>query len=322
MATFTKIFGTGAADHLLGTALNEIIFGRGGDDELRGGGGLDIILGGGGADTLFGDFGNDILLGGNGDDALHGGDGDDKLIAGAGDDIMSGGGGNDQMEGGAGSDTYVISTAAPTDDIITDIGRVDDVDKVQLGGFFSIDQLLHGIDLELSGDDLIVTYHNDTGQTGTLTLIDQLTGGGIEEIEIATGQSTSMTFHIAFIEGDKHTYSVHGGADKGGEDIVLGTTGDDEIYAGLGSNIVLGGGGADIFIFETEGAGNIRNDIILDFDPTDDILDFTRTSVTGIDSFVLSETAAGNALISLGLGTIELAGVSIAQVTADIFEFA
>jgi Ca2+-binding RTX toxin-like protein len=64
----TSMIGTRRADHLRGTAE---------DDVIRAGEGNDVLNGLAGDDRLHGGAGNDILIGGLGADSLHGGKGND-----------------------------------------------------------------------------------------------------------------------------------------------------------------------------------------------------------------------------------------------------
>lgn len=123
------IYGSGADDHIKGTAENEEIHGGDGDDQIAGNGGKDDIYGGAGddeidtrqmtdasgklvadndGDNLDGGAGNDVLTSGGGDDILLGGSGHDALNSGAGNDLLDGGTGLNVMLGGAGDDRFVV----------------------------------------------------------------------------------------------------------------------------------------------------------------------------------------------------------------------
>jgi len=94
-----RLWGSDAADRLIGTPWR------------------DVVKGGKGADRLRGHEGSDRLLGGNGADDLGGGKGRDVLV---------GEGGYDRATGGRGADRFVF---APGDDklVVTDFGRGDDL---------------------------------------------------------------------------------------------------------------------------------------------------------------------------------------------------
>lgn len=336
------VSGGKGADTLHGQAGNDIIFGQAGDDFLDGGTGEDTLFGGAGRDKLLGGDGNDALHGGAGKDVLKGNAGDDtlwggtygdKLLGGAGNDRLVGQAGNDRMIGGRGGDTYVVSSLGAGNDVIEDRGNAAinrygwltwNMDEVEFSGFASLDEARHNLDLQISGDDLVISYTNPNASAvpGTITVKNHFLGDRymLEQIDFGTG-GVEAIYHIAHLSGDDYTYSVHGGSDVGGNDIVLGTTGDDEIYGGIGSDIMLGGGGADRFMFHDEEDNRGGTDLILDFDPVNDRLDFSDIKTMTRADLTVVDNAAGNALISSIYGVIELDGISAAQVTDSVFLF-
>lgn len=337
------ISGGRGRDELRGEDGNDILFGDAGGDRIFGGAGLDRIFGGAGNDRAWGGTGNDLLSGDAGRDVLRGDDGDDTLFGGTQNDRLFGGNGNDRLAGDAGNDllignkggdTYVFSSFGDGMDIIHDRGNAAyqrygwltwNMDEVEFTGYETLDDAVHNLKIEYSGDDLILTYSNPAtpGVTGQITVQDHFLGDryALEQIDFGTG-TTDALYHISHLSGDDFTYSVHGGSDAGGNDIVLGTTEDDEIYGGLGSDIMYGGGGADHFMFHDEEDGRGGTDLILDFDLSDDVLDFTDIAGFGYDGLTITQSASGNALITSIYGAIELDGIAAADVSADIFAFA
>ena len=91
LSYYNQIFGTPAADTIVGTEVADLIFAFAGDDMIFGGEGNDCIIGGDGDDLIFGNAGADHLVGGEGNDILKGFSGDDKLTGGIGYDILDGG---------------------------------------------------------------------------------------------------------------------------------------------------------------------------------------------------------------------------------------
>jgi len=91
LSYYNQIFGTPAADTIIGTDVADLIFAFAGDDMIFGGEGNDCIIGGDGEDLIFGNAGGDHLVGGEGNDVIKGFSGDDKLTGGAGTDILDGG---------------------------------------------------------------------------------------------------------------------------------------------------------------------------------------------------------------------------------------
>jgi len=91
LSYYNQIFGTAAADTIIGTDVADLIFAFAGDDMIFGGEGNDCIIGGDGEDLIFGNAGSDHLVGGEGNDVIKGFSGDDKMTGGAGTDILDGG---------------------------------------------------------------------------------------------------------------------------------------------------------------------------------------------------------------------------------------
>jgi len=106
LSYYNQIFGTPAADTIVGTEVADLIFAFAGDDMIFGGEGNDCIIGGDGDDLIFGNAGGDHLVGGEGNDILKGFSGDDKLTGGTGTDVLDGG------------DDYDISYDSASDIII------------------------------------------------------------------------------------------------------------------------------------------------------------------------------------------------------------
>jgi Ca2+-binding RTX toxin-like protein len=86
------LFGSSAANTLVGLDGNDEIQGRGGDDWLRG------------------DGGNDFIYGGEGNDTIEGGSDGDTIDGGSGADFVWAGLGHDRMTGGADADTFYFAS--------------------------------------------------------------------------------------------------------------------------------------------------------------------------------------------------------------------
>jgi VCBS repeat-containing protein len=169
-----------------GTPGNDILVGTDAADEIHGGAGDDVIQGLGGSDKLYGDAGNDQILGWNDDDVIDGGDGDDVLIGNEGDDqvnggdgadLIDGGEGDDVLTGGKGSDSYVYAAGYGSDTIVEAGGQSGDRDQLFLDDAARGDVVIHrhgsDIELQIGGE--------------TVTLKDQLAGGGVDVISFADG---------------------------------------------------------------------------------------------------------------------------------------
>ncbi|TWF59313.1 tandem-95 repeat protein [Neorhizobium alkalisoli] len=147
---------------------HNLIQGTDGDDVLTGGSGSDVVLGGLGNDTIDGGAGDDTLIGNEGNDTIKGGDGDD---------LIDGGEGNDTLIGGNGSDRYIYSTGSGSDVIIEGAGKTGDRDQLFLDDAARGDVVFHR-----NGSDIEIQIGSET-----ITLKDQLAGGGVEVISFADG---------------------------------------------------------------------------------------------------------------------------------------
>ncbi|MEO0884636.1 MAG: serine hydrolase [Cyanobacteria bacterium J06648_10] len=191
-----EIFGSDAAEVLLGETDSDFIDALGGDDTVAGGLGDDLILGGEGDDVLRGDVnnrstqdgesgGNDIIFGGegsdriggkSGNDILSGDAGDDFIWGDAGDDFIMGVTGNDTLIGdnfsdGSGSDLFVFGNGDGTDTIVDfEVG----IDRIGL------------VDGELTFADLTIT------QDGRNTLLGIADSGEVIAI-MQNVQASALT---------------------------------------------------------------------------------------------------------------------------------
>lgn len=230
-AVGTWIFGTEAADQILGAgggdviqaggghdivsagAGNDTVQGQAGNDQLRGGDGTDRLLGQAGNDTLFGDGGNDSLLGDDGNDLLSGVLGHDTLRGGTGNDLLYGGQGADRLYGDGGNDT---------------LSGEDDNDYVEDPDGFN--RLIGG----RGNDTLVAGAGMDQlwGDDGN----DVLRGGaGNDTLQGGVGNDTLM----GGIGNDRLE-------DPGGTDSLAGEDGDDTLLGGIGNDLLCGGNGSDV----------------------------------------------------------------------------
>ncbi|MGE0748254.1 MAG: M10 family metallopeptidase [Rhodospirillales bacterium] len=254
----------------------ENAFGGGGDDVIAGNGAANFLAGNAGNDRLSGGDGNDTLAGGSGSDTLTGGDGDDTYVvttgvavivetAGGGHDrivsayggalpdnvedmeVASGGAvyvtGNaldNRIAGGGGSD--VLSGGAGNDTLIGGAGN-DTLD-----GGEGTDRLEGGNGddvyvLGLGGDGIVelADQGTDTVRTdGSFTLPDHVENLIIAGTSGAAGTGNALANLIVAGIGDD---VLSGG---GGDDTILGGDGDDAIAGGDGADLLDGGTGADL----------------------------------------------------------------------------
>ena len=190
-----QLHGGADEDHLYGEGGNDRIFGGQGGDWLYGGQGQDTLSGEAGDDHLYGEGGDDWLYGGEGNDEIHGGLGDDRLWGGTGNDFLAGHQGDDHLIGGAGSDTYIWGRAQGSDTIEEDssAATAQDIDTVRLQHIASTANWK----LTRQGQDLILGFE---GQT--LTLRGQLAAGGhaIEQVRFADGVTLSAAQLVQRLE--------------------------------------------------------------------------------------------------------------------------
>lgn len=320
-------------DLVFSGAGNDIIVTGDGNDRVEAGGGKNKILTGAGNDQISTGSGDDLVKGGSGDDVIYAGDGNNTVYGGRGNDRIVTGSGDDMLIGGPGGDTYVISSLGSDSNTIVDNGNAAfkkygwltwNMDEVEFTDFSSLDAAKHSLDIQISGNGLILTYSNvaTPGVSGQIKVQDHFLGAkfALEQVDFGIGGVNGI-YHIAQMSGDDYTYSVHGGSDAGGNDIVLGTVGDDKMYGGLGGDIMVGGGGADLYIFHDEEDGGGSTDLILDFDVANDLLDFSDIKDLDFSGVTISNSVYGNALISTAYGSVELAGVAFDTVAEDTFVF-
>lgn len=353
--------GNDGIDRLYGGAGNDYLFGGNGGDDLRGQSGTDRIYGGAGNDTAKGGSGDDILYlqdgddrgkGGGGNDYIYGQDGNDRLIGGAGQDMLSGGRGNDTMIGGQGGDTYrygyddegLGGLTSAGHDVIRDKGgpaTYNDFDRIVLFGFYGPTDGSSGegfarLGFEKTGNTMRVIID---GGTGSITVRGQFanTGSAIEEVQFNAGYWTPLRFKIldgaTTNIGDDRRYDDGTGGEW--NEVLFGTNGDDQVFGNSGTNFIWLGAGADTLIYKEVdpqtpygNGGGPANDIVQDFDVTEDRMDFSEINGISMADLTITDNAAGNAVVSWDSGTIEISdiqielrGVSAAQLLADHFVF-
>ncbi|SMO69130.1 calcium-binding protein [Paracoccus laeviglucosivorans] len=300
-------------DTLLGQGGNDSILSAGGHDRIWGGAGDDSINGGAGNDTIFGDAGNDVLQGGDGNDSLDGGDGNDRLWGHGGNDWIAGGAGNDLLYGGPGNDTLlgdagndVLRGDAGADRLISGAGNDtliggDGEDTLwgqsgndMLNGGAGNDRLAgdsgndtlwgeagHDALFGGGGNDALLGHDgNDTlaGQAGS----DRIWGGaGNDRLEGHDGHDILMgEAGNDMLVGGTGNDTLMGGAgndvlnDLHGHNILDGGTGNDRLIAGGGNDRLIGGAGSDTFVFVNPLDFDGSTDMIADFIPGSDLLDF------------------------------------------------
>jgi len=91
-----------------------------------------------------------------------------------------------------------------------------------------------------------------------------------------------------------------------GNDIMAGGTGNDTLSGGAGNDTLIGGQGGDVFVFDADSG----NDVITDFNPMEDSLQFEGDGGAPVIEFV-----NGNTIVTYGDTTITLLGVNLLEDT-------
>jgi Ca2+-binding RTX toxin-like protein len=325
-------------DANLGQAGSALVVDAGRATAVDGGNG-NLLDGGEGNDRVYGGSGSDWLTGGGGTDQLYGGSGDDVLAGGGGEgDQLLGGGGADQyiVRRGDGSDRVddvgaVVSTGA-TDAIVARMTAIEKWKTARaLGQTPGSDALRpdwvgvsvgvtsraidggedaivfgEGIDLgdvklQRSGNDLLAIVMDSSGGTDidsgtrvTLTSWFSDPFKRVEWLKFADGNAIKI--------GDITSFII-GGA---GNDILVGTNGDDFVYGGAGNDairalsgndVALGGTGDDLV------SGDADNDVVVGGLGDDQVLGGAgNDSASGDEGADEVYGGGGNDIVSGGKG--------------------
>ncbi len=312
LSEIENVTGSAHDDTICGDAYDNHLEGGAGDDQMTGGAGDDTVLGGDGDDVVIvlaavpvsnaddsgnqaggsqdaSHDGNDVYDGGAGCDTLdlsalikvviadieagyaegeeigrdtiagfetiHGGSGNDRFSGGSGTDILYGGGGDDQVAGRSGDDHLIGG---------------DGNDRLDGG----------------SGDDVFIvlarTSAND-GDDGD----DRMDGGSGSDCYDASATVLGVVIDLEAGEAS--------GGEIGDDELVdvenaIGGSGDDFIVASARVNVLVGGEGSDVFVFQS--VASLEND----GSGCDEILDF------GVgDRLDLSALGQNGTLIFAGL---------------------
>ena len=349
-----KVHAGAGNDTVLAGAGNDRVNTGAGNDKAYGGDGIDIIVGGRGHDFLYGEAGNDKLVGGRGNDFLYGGDGNERMLGGRGRDLLDGGAGDDRMVGGAAGDTYSFDASSGFGhDILRDDGsaaQAGNFDVLEVSGLYypgvTSGEAFARVSFARQGANMLVSV--DDGAS-TIKVARMFNANAdkfmIETFTFKAGYWTPLVFQMidgaAVNIGDDRDIPYHTGLNSWANEVLFGTNSDDFIFGGGGTNFIWTGNGADTLIYKEVDpdllpytayygyGGGTAQDIVEDFDVTQDMLDFTEiAAVTSLADLTVTSDAQGDAIISWDSGNIEIAdifielrGVAEADVTADMFIF-
>ncbi|MGE4292687.1 MAG: FecR domain-containing protein [Desulfovibrio sp.] len=276
---FENLTGSASADSLTGSSAANVIQGGSGDDTLNGAGGADTLSGGDDADVFVyntGDFAaGETVDGGAGDDQLHVATstdfraGDGASISGIEQIKIAGGqtaifnnndstwwNGTKLLGQGAGVSTLEIKGTETTDAINVSSMRFDscwgseDIVKVYA---FGGDDTITGSE---KTDYIVAGEGDDTINSGTGA--DSIFGGGGSDTLTHDGVSTDLTFTFS-LSTENSGQVVFGSDTQTFESIekVVGGSGADTFYAGVGSIDYDGGSGTDSLRYSRTGGEDI-----------------------------------------------------------------
>jgi Ca2+-binding RTX toxin-like protein len=308
------------ADTLYGNAGNTFLDGGEGNDVIYAGSGTDLIFGGAGDDTIYAQAGDTIyagegddrvntygadaaaIWGGGGDDLLIGGDGEDRLQGEAGADVLKGGEGADRLAGGAGDDRYVFAGGDGVDELIDESGQ--DTVVLESREDAGSEEVITRESIRLVADnsEIYLAY----GDQGDRIRLGADPRGLIERIELrhlAGAVQTVETIELADLRVEyagTADAEILFGADGfrnlltggDGNDVVLGSSLDDELAGGAGRDLLRGGDGGDRYIASVGGGVDTIED---------DGASGTDVLSVGVASGVATLGLAGGALL-LDLG--------------------
>src|SRR5262245_23519700 len=248
---------------------------------IDGGAGNDKITGGDGNDTLIGGDGNDLIIGGRGNDTAQLGAGDDTFVWNPGDasDVVEGQDGTDTLvfNGANINEKIDISANGSRVRLTRDIGTVtmdlNGVEHIQLNALGGADSVtvndLSGtgvtqvaIDLasppgsgagDLAADSVTVngTKGDDhvevQGQNGSLTVaglpeLVTISASEATDALVVAGGAGNDTLSAVTLPALNTMLTLDGGA---GNDVLLGSRGDDRLHGGDGNDFVDGNQGND-----------------------------------------------------------------------------
>lgn len=207
------------------------------------------LFGNDGANTLRGYGADDVIAGGAGGDILRGDDGADRLLGDAGDDRLIGGAGPDHMEGGLGDDIYSVDDIG---DVVIERSGEGAFDRINVFADFTNPANVEFLIGKFASVGLNLTGNGQTNRitgSGKISFGDTLLGeGGNDRLVGLSGND-----------------QIEGGD---GRDRIFGNSGDDVLVGGAGFDRLTGQFGADVFV-HNPGDGVDR---ITDFNTAFDVL--------------------------------------------------
>jgi len=261
-----------------GTNDSLIINGQGGDDRIN----ASPLVAGRVTLTINGGLGNDTIDASRGDDVVNGGDGNDLVRLGLGDDVFvwNPGDDNDTVDGQGGSDTLLFNGANINEtinisdnggharftrdvaNITMDLDNMETIDFQARGGAdnITVNDLsktdVRKVKLDLGGADnqvdTVVLDATDGDDNVTVTNNNGvITVSGLGAEVIITGfEATDRLVINGLGHDDVVTAAGHSGMllvanGDDGNDVLIGSAGNDTLAGGPGNDVLVGGGGLD-----------------------------------------------------------------------------
>lgn len=171
------------------------------------------------------------VLGSNEDNIIDARDGDDIILAGGGNDVIVAGAGDDVVNGGQGTDTIVFSGLLQEYELAKrEDGRVIVTHMAPRDGRAS-----EGSETLIDVEHVVFQNARFTGQQ----LEDAIIGGSVLD---GTSADDLMFLNSS---GTPNGDGQHVANGKGGDDVIYGSTGDDELNGDNGNDVLLGLDGDD-----------------------------------------------------------------------------
>jgi len=308
-----------------------------------------------GNDFLVGGDGNDIFTGNGGDDTFVGGAGDDLFRNGLGADSIAGNGGFDRMSFGFYSEwTHGAYVDLGTGTVIDGQGNVDQVTGISFVGFgtqfpdtFIGDDRANAfwggkgdVILGMGGDDVIIVNEapalvdggsgvNSLWLTGQRFIV--VPGQPVTDFEVAThGVSVDLGKGLILDDGFGNSGLVANIQDVYGSllgDVIVGDKQDNVIAGMAGDDTLTGGGGQDIFLFDTTSQDVDGNpipdghDVITDFKPHQDRIAIDMPGVTSFADLTITAGPHGSLIITYDANQDSITLLHTHAITPDDFIF-
>lgn len=251
--------------------------------------GNDFIYGSHAAETLVGGAGSDEVQAWAGNDVLQGGDGDDKLYGGVGADTLEGGAGSDSLYGEGGSDTYLFERGFGADTIVEGVWReAQTTNRIVFGSGIKPSDIVITGDNQFTAGSANNLYLSVLGTSDKITLSKWFdpNGSNVDAVQFADGTvwgraqllqkfyalergglmyGTATANQLTGDDGDDRLEGLAGDdvlVGAGGNDEIFGDEGADTLIGATGNDQLFGGIGDDCYVFR-RGDGIDR---IADFD--------------------------------------------------------